>query len=549
MSTKSRNYHYSFSEGSVIISLLCSLTLWGCAVQEKIASSPDNQIPSNTQENVISDSDTARVSYFNAYYAETDTPRQFPYPVLPDFHEDGEFYAPYIICSEDIFCIKTEKYFGYADANGKWICKPQYDFAYPFSEGMGCIKKGDYFGFINTDGEEVIPVNYLDAAPFSDGLAYFCTQTGYGFMDHEGKPVFYLDCDSVSSFHGGLAYFSIDGKYGYIDQTGEVVLEPIYDDAGYFENGLAQVRIGGNIGVIDKAGNIIIPIEYQYIILNNTAFLCQKSPDEIDYFMPNGEKITSDQYSKISNEQLKTYQEPISLLPEEFSRNGIDSTDLLCQNHITPRKKTYWEISKGKSVTQQDTEGNIFTEPLYETWEDNNYRKMFKLFSVNDINEPILYCCETPLYIPFFPLSDSTIYSIQNNRLTRLTSGYECGGSARGDRACLWWDHLDKKILIGLHGGVGGFAGFSNYGDIYEVSENLPKIYMSFWCVTQDRNNYNDEYLSENAEHIYSSDDIPFTKENIWEAEVVCEYELNREKVSPETFRQAIERYQEINIL
>ena len=218
MSTKSRNYHYSFSEGSVIISLLCSLTLWGCAVQEKIASSPDNQIPSNTQENVIL-IQIPLVSLISMHIMQKPTRRGNYLILFFLISMKMENFMHLILSAPKTFSVSKQKNISAMQmrmGNGS----ASLNMILPIHlRGNGLHKEGRLLWFINTDGEEVIPVNYLDAAPFSDGLAYFCTQTGYGFMDHEGKPVFYLDCDSVSSFHGGLAYFSIDGKYGYIDQT------------------------------------------------------------------------------------------------------------------------------------------------------------------------------------------------------------------------------------------------------------------------------------------------------------------------------------------
>lgn len=560
MSAFKNSFHHNFRPGRAAAALFCALLCWGCAAQEEtvtnapaVADTQESETPApaaSDTENFDPETlepDIARISYFTAYYASTDEPRQSPYPILPDLQSGEEFCSPYIICSEDIFCVKDEDAFGYTDADGRWIARPQYDFAYPFSEGMGCVKKDGYYGFINADGEEVIPFRYLDAAPFSDGLAYFCTQDGYGFMNREGVPVFYLDCDSVSSFHDGLAYFSVDGKYGYIDQAGNVALEPVYDDAGHFENGLATVRLGEKTGVIDKAGNLIIPAEYLYIFETGLEFIGQKSNGECDYYTSDGEKITYAQYSQMYGERPETSPDPDISLPDDYSYQEIDSVDLLCTNHITPRRELYWQLAEGNPATVQDMDGTTYQEQAFHMREEDNYYKIFKLFSVDGMGEPVLYCYECPLYSD--TSSKSAFYCIQNGRLTKLLSGYNCGVPAGGSRVALQWNREDEKMMIGIWGTAGGIGGFSSYGDIYGFQENIPEMHMSFWSVYQARSSYSEEYLTEHVEQMFSPDGTPFTQDSIWEAETVTEYELNGEKVSPKEYWQAMDAYQQILIL
>ncbi len=68
------------------------------------------------------------------------------------------------------------KKYGYADANGAIIIKPQFDKALNFSEGLAAVMiKENYvekWGFIDLTGKLVIPATYkLRPGRFSEGVA------------------------------------------------------------------------------------------------------------------------------------------------------------------------------------------------------------------------------------------------------------------------------------------------------------------------------------------------------------------------------------------
>ena len=51
--------------------------------------------------------------------------------------------------------------FGYIDETGRIAIKPQFDQAYPFTEGLAAVSIGSKLGFIDTAGKVVIPLQYL----------------------------------------------------------------------------------------------------------------------------------------------------------------------------------------------------------------------------------------------------------------------------------------------------------------------------------------------------------------------------------------------------
>lgn len=62
------------------------------------------------------------------------------------------------------------------------------------------------------------------------------------------------------------------------------------------------------------------------------------------------------------------------------------------------------------------------------------------IYSVKGCKEPFLYYYEKPYRYQGFPLSMSGFYQLKEDCAAGIISGYECGGSTRGDYATLWYD-------------------------------------------------------------------------------------------------------------
>jgi hypothetical protein len=122
--------------------------------------------------------------------------------------------------------------YGYADANGAIVIKPQFDKALNFSEGLAAVMtKENYqekWGFIDLSGKMVIPATFkLRPGRFSEGLA--AVRIG----------------DSESSY-----------EMTYIDKTGKRMMETKPWDLNEFHNGYALVGTGcDKLFVIDKEFN------------------------------------------------------------------------------------------------------------------------------------------------------------------------------------------------------------------------------------------------------------------------------------------------------
>ena len=92
------------------------------------------------------------------------------------------------------------------------------------------------WGFIDTNGNYVVEPQYDEAWPFSEGLAAVYVGEKYGYYDRVGKPLTEPRFTYADEFFEGLALVEVNGRWGFIDTLGKTIIEPQFEDAERFSN-------------------------------------------------------------------------------------------------------------------------------------------------------------------------------------------------------------------------------------------------------------------------------------------------------------------------
>ena len=184
---------------------------------------------------------------------------------------------------------------GYINRLGEVVIKPQFEWAYDFSEGLAMVrypnrekplKPGqatpeliEGVGFIDETGKVVIESQdtvHLDGGFFRQGLTRFWTWdegrgTLYGYIDKRGKVAIKAQFSSVGEFVEGLAAVCINNQdCGFIDTAGKFVVSPRFRTNRPFFDGMAAVGLDHEkIGFINRNGELVIEPQYGNIIFSN----------------------------------------------------------------------------------------------------------------------------------------------------------------------------------------------------------------------------------------------------------------------------------------
>lgn len=454
--------------------------------------------------------------------------------------------------------------YGYIDQKGQIVIEAVYDDADYFKNGLARVVLDGYVGLINQRGEEVIPFIYDNITWDKE---YIVAKAGDEKIKYslEGEKVIIEDSkpsENNNSVDGavtnGYEVIYIDGKYGIIAENGDVHVPIEYDSARVFEDGSISLKKDGVTELYNKDGNLVLSGNYDYITPHNGNYYKLEKDNKIFFTDIQGEKIFSVEcdykahyiYGDYKNYVLSQYssekKEQLLILEEN---NDIDLSGVLLKNSITPRIKLFWKLTHGKHVVNRTTpEGSVIEIRRYSTWEEWSYIKKFRLYDIDDRGRPILYTYEEPCINMNFPMSDSSFWDIRDNKLHEIITGYECGGSMRGDYVCLWRDNEKGDVLIGIRGTLGGFGGYANYGYIYKYEDYTAECIASYDYVSQNINNYSEEELKDNPELFYDMQGVPCTEDNIYENEYLDAYYFNDELVTAEEYTRESARFTKLYI-
>ncbi len=165
--------------------------------------------------------------------------------------------------------------FGYMDETGHVVIKPQFDEAYPFTEGLAAVSIGNKSGFIAASGKVIVPLQYYTAYPFSDGVAAVSIIEGMGtnrrypcgYIDHQNQFVIHLQKKfSCTEFHEGFAVVeeydsSLGESYAtYMNKQGLTGVASHLSVAKPFSEGLALIEDFTKWFFVNSEGQTVIDL-------------------------------------------------------------------------------------------------------------------------------------------------------------------------------------------------------------------------------------------------------------------------------------------------
>jgi hypothetical protein len=128
-----------------------------------------------------------------------------------------------------LYPIRLRGKMGYIDRAGKVVIRPQFDNAWPMSEGYGNVMIGLKRGLIDRAGKVLIKPKYRydgGLENVQEGLVRVMTDQGlYGFVNPRGEEVIPARFNYALGFSEGLAPAVADKKFGYIDRTGKFAIK------------------------------------------------------------------------------------------------------------------------------------------------------------------------------------------------------------------------------------------------------------------------------------------------------------------------------------
>ncbi|TXE10251.1 WG repeat-containing protein [Algoriphagus aquimarinus] len=170
--------------------------------------------------------------------------------------------------NEGLFPAKSKGAFGFVNASGDWVIKPQYAETTLFSEKMAAYRTTQNWGLIRSSGELVSDASWEEIKPFQKGLAiarangkYFLLNTFGAALNTEGYDNIYRTTDG---------YFTVEksGKSGLLDSEANEVIPTEFENLRRERKNFVIVQKDGLTGVINEAGEIILPLAYEKILVD-----------------------------------------------------------------------------------------------------------------------------------------------------------------------------------------------------------------------------------------------------------------------------------------
>ena len=460
---------------------------------------------------------------------------------------------------------------GLADENGQVLFECYDDYIEPL-EDTGYVlaemyREGTFeYGIRDLQGNLVIPFGEYDlifdyGSDVSVGLLEVEKDGMRGFLALEDMTLKIPTVwQAVGRFFQGGRYTwgKANDKYGIIDTEGNLIYPVEYENATVFENDSVALWKDGLVSLYDNQGGLL----YQawgcsYITLKEECYEVQLE-DGIRYLTMDGKRVAARYFSHTSNMQTNILvarsddgnKNNIIIKTGEAGKSVVEIEGAILKNAITPRIEPFYQLFLGRMSGGPEDEAGL--QGALETEISECSRPLFRLYAVKGCGEPLLYYYEEPYRNWGFPLSVSGFYQLQEGCAAGIISGYECGGSMRGDYAALWYDKETGDVFPGLHGSWGGFGGSTWCGHIYRNEGNSFVETDSFHSTTMFYAGAAPSDIQKTPELVYDAAGQPYTADTLpiepedpgyYEGEANY-YDVNGEYVTVERYQEVRNRYE-----
>lgn len=342
---------------------------------------------------------------------------------------------------------------------------------------LAIVQSDKFYGVINFEGETQIPFSYNTIWYYESENVFLVENSDekWGVLDGGDFTAWRVPCnyDSIDATDPvkGMLEVEKGEKYGIIGLNEELVLPISYDRVDILENGAYFASKDDITWLYDPKGTLLYQGKYSYISYVDGCYEVDDG-ESIGYLEAAGKKIFSVgvHYYKsymgfsypgieILNHIMVEDEYAYIVQTREIAEDELP--ECLFENKITPRNLPLWEFLKDGSF-EAESEGDWNIVDFSQCDRD---KISSKFYDFSDTGKPVLY---VSVSVYDFGRVSSGFFTVEGNEVVCLLSGYECGGSLKGDYLCLWYDKEEGKLMFGKDGYVGNIASYTSYSEVYD---------------------------------------------------------------------------------
>jgi WG containing repeat len=233
-------------------------------------------------------------------------------------------------------CRSADGRYGFLDASGNRVIKPEFDVADDFDHGRAVVEMQNFYGLIDTKGDYIIQPQYEFIYHLGDGYyqvkdanenAAVFDSTGKEVLPFRFNEIFHLQKNWFTVEQNGLnGCYSLDGKeiypahsflqvyffdnrclvtneegyYGMIDGAGKEILPTRYDSIGVYFKGYATIQEKNKYGLADSTGKICVEPQFEELRPMVNGFSVFRRGSKYGYVDANGAIVIEAKYEDAS---------------------------------------------------------------------------------------------------------------------------------------------------------------------------------------------------------------------------------------------------------